>query len=45
MARVAFQAIEAFVPELAIAFEPVVDVLRACGSDPAGPPLRLRRAR
>jgi hypothetical protein len=37
--------IEAGVPEAAILFKPVVDVLEGGKLDPAGPPLRLTAAR
>jgi len=36
------QPVEAGVPEAAISFKPVVDVLESRRLDPAGPPLRLR---
>jgi len=43
--EVMVEAIEALVPEPAIAFEPVVHLLEGAGLDPARPPLRLPAAR
>jgi hypothetical protein len=37
-------AIEALLPELAIQFQPVDNVLERTGFEPAGPPLRLLTA-
>src|SRR5438105_12637280 len=43
--QVIVQAIEAFVPESAVAVDPVGDVLERPGFEPARPPLRLAAAR
>src|ERR1700704_992514 len=41
LAQIVVQAVEALLPEAAIALEPVVDVLQRARLDAAGPPLLL----
>src|SRR5439155_5799385 len=43
--EVVVEAVKAFLPEAAVAIEPVVDAFEGGGLDPAGPPLRRATAR
>src|SRR5437660_9146927 len=43
--EVVIEAVKAFLPEAAVAIEPVVDAFEGRGLDPTGPPLRRATAR
>src|ERR1700740_1365198 len=45
VAQIVIQTIKAFRPELLVVRQPIGDVLKRRGSDPAGPPLCLAAAR